>query len=247
MLQKAVIPLGWTGRHLVDSAPDLPAELLPVLDRPAILHVVEEAVLSGAEEIILLGGPGLRLIEDDLGGLWAGGQARCDIRVVPYAEAPGMGQAALRVRSVLDQAPFGWLQPDVLIDAPRPCLGQLAARYHDGTLIAVHPADAPDAEALPLVQTMPGDAHRVADLVLEETDACQGHRLALTGRHILHPDVLAALAEVPPGPGDLISALRLVAHAGRAYCRRFLGAPFSLRTAHGWMRADLAMAGRRGT
>lgn len=261
MLRKAVIPVGWAGQDVWGSSGEVPVELMPILDRPAIYHVVDEALASGAEEIILLGGPCVRMMEDycreaPVGeGLWAdeaeGARLqrlcdRCDILVVPPDQTASMGQALLRACAALNQAPFAWLQPDLLIDSARPCLAQLAPHYHGGTLVAVHPADAPDADLLPWLQTHPDDPHRVTDLAWEETGDRDGHDLALTGRHILHPDVLAALAEVPPGPGDILSALRLMAHAGGVSCRRFVGSPLSLQTAHGLMGADLALADRLG-
>jgi len=264
MLQKAVIPIGWTGRSFLGSAEGLPAELLPVLDLPAIHHVVEEAVASGAEEVILLGGRSLHTAreyfdeEHSAGsgiGPWAEDdrfsrlqrlRARCDLRFVDHHQPESVGRSLLQARAALAEAPFAWLRPDVLIDSERPCLAQLTPHYHEATLVAVHPADSPDADTLPLVQTHAADIRRVTDLVSEETDGGHGGRLALTGRHILHPDILQALCEVPAGPGDLLSALRLMAQTHPTYCHRFIGTPFSLRKARGLMRANLAMAGRTG-
>ena len=264
MLRKAVIPVGWTGRSFLGSTEGMPAEMLPVLDLPAIHHVVEEAVASGAEEVILLGGRALHMAQeyfrtdrlpDTATGPWADEdrisrlrrlRSRCEIRFVSHHQPLTVGQSLLGARAALTEGPFAWLRPDVLIDAERPCLSQLLPHYHGATLVAVHPADTADADALPLVQTHPSDGRRVTDLVSEETDTSHGSRVALTGRHILHPDVLEALGEVPAGPGDLLSALRLTAHTRPIYCHRFIGTPFSLRKARGLMRATLAMAGRSG-
>lgn len=261
MLQKAVIPVGWTGRGFLGSVDGLPAEMLPVLDLPAIHHVVEEAVASGAQEVILLGGRSLHTAEEYFrapaspAGPWSKEprisrlqrlRDRCDIRFVNHHQPTSAGASLLRARAALADAPFAWLRPDVLIDAERPCLAQLAPHYHGATLLAVHPGDCLDAETLPLIREHPSDSSRVMDLVLEEPEPGLGRRLVLTGRHVLHPEVLEALGEVPTGPGDVISALRLVAQSRPVYCHRFIGTPFSLRKARGLMRANLAMAGRSG-
>ncbi len=275
VLQKAIIPVGWTGSPYPGGARGLLPEMLPVMGLPAIHHVVEEAVESGTEEIFLVGGPALGPVQayfrsgganagpqdGHSGGVhlspWAGEDgvpslrrllAHCELHFVEATQPAnvGLGHLLWDARNAIAGSPFALLRADVLIDADRPCLTQLVPHFRGAALLAVHPGDHSDTDPLPLVQTHAADDHRVTDLVSEDPGDRHRMRLALTGRDILPGEFLDALDEVPTGPGDVISALRLMAHTRPVYCQRYFGTPFALRTARGLLRANLALASRNG-
>jgi len=161
VVSKAVVPAAGLGTRFLPATKAQPKEMLPVVDKPAIQYVVEEAVAAGIEDILIITGRGTRAIEDhfdysvELEALLAAKGRRAElqmIRAIPemariyyvrQKEPLGLGHAVYCARKFVGQEPFAVLLGDDLIKSTVPCIGQLMAVYAQkgGTVLGVQPVD----------------------------------------------------------------------------------------------------------
>jgi UTP--glucose-1-phosphate uridylyltransferase len=267
-IRKAVIPAAGLGTRLLPWTKTVPKELLPILDRPAIHYVVEEAVEAGVEEVILVSAPGKDAVAayfdpapelertlrrrgrtaeaDELRRL----STLCEIHVVRQHEPLGLGHAVARARRLVGEEPFAVLLPDVLVDAQPGALAQLVRQWQGDPLLAVHPVDPEEVGRYGVIRPDPDHDGRILDLVEKPAPGCAPSHLALTGRYLLDADVFDALAETEPGAGgeiQLTDAIRLLLAAGRTVrWATFDGVPYDLGHVAGFLAANAALAARRG-
>ena len=214
-IRKAVFPAAGLGTRFLPATKAQPKEMLPLVDKPIIQYGVEEAVSSGADNIILVTGRGKNAIEDHFDVaveletfLEARGKKEmvAEIRkisssvyfsYVRQGEPLGLGHAVLVTRNLVGDEPFAVILADDVIDAEPPALKQMIDVFHevDGPVLAIERVPKENVSSYGIIdaeEIRPG-VYRVRDLVEKPPRAEAPSDLAIIGRYILTPDIFAAL------------------------------------------------------
>ncbi len=231
-IRKAVIPAAGLGTRVLPATKAIPKEMLPLADKPTIQYIVEEAVASGIEHIIIVTSRTKRAIEDyfdespELESILErkGDTQKLEMlrRIenmakVTFARQPapkGLGHAVLMAKDLVGDEPFGVLLGDDLVDNPqRPCLRQLMEVHerHGGAVLAVQRVPRQQISRYGVVALEP-DAQRGLDLrtyrvreLVEKPPVEQAPSdLAIIGRYVLTPDIFEKLERTQPGSGGEI-------------------------------------------
>jgi UTP--glucose-1-phosphate uridylyltransferase len=233
-VRKAVVPAAGLGTRFLPATKATPKEMLPVVDKPAIQYVVEEAVDAGCDDVLIITGPGKRSIEDHFDvhseledALEAKGdvQRLAEIRhsatlarvhYVRQGRPLGLGHAVLQAEAHVGNEPFVVLLGDDLIDERDqilPTMLDVRARY-GGSVIAlleVPPESISAYGCAAIRSTLEPDVVDLADLVEKPPVEQAPSNLAIIGRYVLDPEVFNVLRATPPGRGgeiQLTDALR---------------------------------------
>ena len=266
---KAVIPAAGLGTRFLPYTKAQPKEMIPILEKPAIQYVVEEAADSGIREILIVTGRGKRAIEDHFDAnvelenhLAATGKAaalealkallaRARILYVRQSVPRGLGDAVLHAESFVHAEPFAVLLGDDLTMDP-PCLRGLAEvhRRLGGSVVAVQEVPREEMGRYGMVvgeEVEPGIV-RVTDLVEKPTPREIKSNLATIGRYILNPSVFDALRMTKPGRNgeiQLTDALRALRANEDLFAVIYRGTRFDVGELAGWFRATVALGLRR--
>lgn len=227
-VRKAVIPAAGLGTRLLPATKALPKEMLPVIDKPAIQYVIEEASRAGIEDILVITSRGKSAIEDhfdralDLeAALRAAGKeeqlasvmAPSDLAQIHYVrqgEALGLGHAVAVARSHVGDEPFAVLLPDdLMVEDSTVLAGMVAAHQrHDGSVIALKPYPLEEISAYGAADTEPMEGEeglvRVHDVVEKPAPEDAPSDLAMMGRYVFTPEIFEALERTGPGAGGEI-------------------------------------------
>jgi UTP--glucose-1-phosphate uridylyltransferase len=266
-IRKAVIPVAGLGTRFLPATKAVPKELLPIVDVPAIQVVIEEAIASGIEEVVLVTGRGKGAIMDHFDHsyeledtLRRRGQLDLIERIERVSEmvravsvrqkAPlGLGHAVLCARSVIGDEPFVVLLPDDLIDAPTPGTRQLLQRYEQYgagcvALLRVPPADV-SMYGIIHGEAMDTRTHRIFTLVEKPEPEVAPSNLAIIGRYVLPPAIFDILADTKPGKGgeiQLTDALQILARDQGLIGYEFEGVRHDIGDKLGFLKANIAYA-----
>jgi UTP--glucose-1-phosphate uridylyltransferase len=236
-ITKAVIPVAGLGTRFLPATKATPKEMLPVVDKPAIQYVVEEAVSAGLDDVLLVTGRNKRSLEDHFDRAWeleamleAKGdeyrlsrvrksQVLADIHYVRQGDPKGLGHAVLCAARHVGDQPFAVLLGDDLIDRRDPLLPRMLdiQREQGGSVIALIEVDPAQVHLYGCAAVEPGtdeDVVDVVDLVEKPQPDDAPSNLAIIGRYVLHPAVFGVLRETPPGRGgeiQLTDALKVLA------------------------------------
>lgn len=225
-VKKAVFPVAGLGTRFLPATKSSPKEMLPLIDKPLVQYVVEEAVASGIEQILFVTGRNKRAIEDHFdiafeleALLYEKGkdaelaQVRdlaemVNIFYVRQKQALGLGHAILCARDFVGNEPFAVLLGDDIIDAQRPCLAQLLDVYkkYRGPVLALEQVPMENISSYGCVRaTMLSDrVYEVTDLVEKPKREDAPSDLAIIGRYILTPEIFPILEKQEPGKGGEI-------------------------------------------
>jgi UTP--glucose-1-phosphate uridylyltransferase len=223
---KAVIPAAGLGTRFLPATKASPKEMLPVVDKPAIQYVVEEAVEAGLTDMLLVTGRSKRALEDHFDRVWEleaaleakGDKERlamvresadlADVHYIRPGEPRGLGHAVLCAAAHVGDQPFAVLLGDDLIDPRDPLLRPMieVQAERGGSVVALMEVP-PEQVALygcAAVESRDGDVLRVTGLVEKPDPADAPSNLAVIGRYVLSPGIFDALRQTPPGRGDEI-------------------------------------------
>jgi len=269
-VRKAVIPAAGLGTRFLPATKAQPKEMLPIVDKPAIQYIIEEAIASGIEEILIITGRNKRAIEDHFDRaveleMMLKAQGKYDllnlveeisnvtIHYVRQKEAKGLGHAVLCAKQFMGDEPFAVLLGDDIIDASVPCLKQLMSVYDDnpGTILGVQevPQDKVCNYGIVKPEFVKENLWRAVDFVEKPSIAEAPSRLAVLGRYILQPEIFAILENTPPGQGgeiqltDAIRALALEKQSVYAY--NFEGRRYDVGDKQGYLEATVEFALKR--
>ncbi|MDR7866291.1 MAG: UTP--glucose-1-phosphate uridylyltransferase GalU [Sporomusaceae bacterium] len=268
-IRKAVIPAAGLGTRFLPATKAQPKEMLPIVDKPAIQYIIEEAIQSGIEEILIITGRNKRAIEDHFDRaveleLTLKAQGKYDllglveeisnvtIHYVRQKEPRGLGHAVLCAKQFVGPEPFAVLLGDDIIDAAVPCLKQLLDVYEDnpGTILGVQEVPQDKVSSYGIVKPVPVGENlwKAADLVEKPPQAEAPSRLAVLGRYIIEPEVFAILETTPPGRGgeiQLTDALRVLAATRPVYAYHFDGRRYDVGDKQGYLEATIEFALKR--
>lgn len=236
---KAVIPAAGLGTRFLPATKAQPKEMLPIVDKPTIQYVVEEAAAAGIEDILIITGRNKRAVEDHFDhcveieyNLKAKGKERelqmlreisemADIYYVRQKEPRGLGHAIYCARKFVRDEPFAVLLGDDIVNSAVPCIRQLMD-IHDargGSVVGVQPVDWTQVHKYGIVsgEEIGENLYRVQGLVEKPSAESAPTNLAVLGRYVITPDIFDILENTPPGAGgeiQLTDALNV--QAGRA-------------------------------
>jgi len=226
-ISKAVIPAAGLGTRFLPATKAMPKEMLPVVDKPAIQYVVEEAVAAGLHDVLMITGRNKNALEnhfDSMPELEATLEEKgdtdrldkvaystdlADVHYVRQGAPRGLGHAVLRARMHVGDEPFAVLLGDDLIDPRDPLLTRMidVAGEKGATVIAlleVDPASTHLYGVATVEATDEDDVVRVVDLVEKPAQGTAPSNYAVIGRYVLQPEVFDILENTPPGKGDEI-------------------------------------------
>lgn len=270
-IRKAVIPAAGYGTRFLPATKATPKEMLPIVDKPTIQYIVEEALASGIEDILIISGHGKRAIEDhfdsapalehelerkgkdDLLNLL---RETTDVNVhyVRQKYMRGLGDAILCARNFVGAEPFAVLLGDDVVYHPeRSALGQLIDVYEEthGSVLGCQMVSDEQVSSYGIVA---GEAlenprlMRVSDMVEKPSIEEAPSRMAVLGRYIISPEIFAILGETKPGKGgeiQLTDALKVLAQREAVYAYDFEGKRYDLGDKLGFLQATVEFALRR--
>jgi len=270
-IKKAVIPAAGYGTRFLPATKATPKEMLPIVDKPTIQYIVEEAKASGIEDILIISGHGKRAIEDHFDSapalemalqekgkddLLAIVRETADINIhyIRQRYMRGLGDAILCARSFMGNEPFAvLLGDDVVYNPAKPALAQLIDIYEatGGSVLGCQNVPQEKVSAYGIVagkQTDNPRLMRVADMVEKPAVEEAPSRMAVLGRYIIKPQIFDILEKTQPGKGgeiQLTDALKVLARQDAVYAYDFEGQRYDVGDKLGFLKATVEFALRR--
>jgi UTP--glucose-1-phosphate uridylyltransferase len=269
-IRKAIFPVAGLGTRFLPATKAMPKEMLPVVDRPLIQHVVDEARQAGIEHFIFVTGRNKSVIEDHFDRqfeleLTLTERGKKDDLALLSQDLPeagtasftrqqsplGLGHAVWCARELVGQEPFALLLPDVLVQHPRGCLAQMidaaGALDTNANIIAVEevPAERVHMYGVVGVGETKGKAFRITGMVEKPKQKDAPSNLSITGRYILQPEIFALLEKQAAGAGgeiQLTDAMVALSHTQPFYGLKFEGRSFDCGSKIGFLAANVAYA-----
>src|SRR5690606_8521216 len=224
-VKKAIIPAAGLGTRFLPATKAMPKEMLPIVDKPTIQYIVEEAIASGIEDIIIVTGKGKRAIEDHFDHNFeleenliqkekfdllekVNHSSNVEIHYIRQKEPKGLGHAVWCARKFIGNEPFAVLLGDDIVQAETPCLRQLMQQYEETQCSVVGVQTVPDEETHrygivePSVET--GRRHEVKTFVEKPAKGTAPSNLAIMGRYIFTPEIFDFLDKQEVGAGGEI-------------------------------------------
>jgi UTP--glucose-1-phosphate uridylyltransferase len=266
-VRKAIITAAGWGTRFLPITKSQPKEMLPLIDKPLIHYVVEEAINSGIEQIILITAISKRAIEDyfdrsselehlleqkketkllkemqELSNL-------VDVCYVRQKQQLGLGHAVLTAKDVVGDEPFAVILPDDIINSRVPALKQMLAVHeqYGANVIAVEAVTTQDINKYGIIKAnqVNDKTYEVEDLVEKPEPDQAPSNLGIVGRYILSPRIFDALEATPPGRGQeiqLTDALKRLLGQQKIYACEFEGKRYDTGTPMGWLKATMSFA-----
>ncbi len=267
-VRKGVFPAAGLGTRFLPATKAQPKEMLPLVDKPTIQYVVEEAVASGISEIIIVTGRGKRAIEDHFDasfeleyylqdrGKWeelALIRTISEMASVSYVrqkEPRGLGHAILCARSLVGDEPFGvFLGDDIVATETVPCMRQLLDVFerHGGPVIAVErvPPERIHQYGVIAGRAVGHNVYEITDLIEKPTASAAPSDLAIIGRYVLTPDVFSILAQTGEDTGgeiQLTTGLRTLCSQRPMWALAFEGKRYDTGDKLGFLKATVEFA-----
>ena len=268
-IRTAVIPAAGLGTRFLPATKAQPKEMLPIVDKPCIQYIIEEAIDSGIEDILIITGRNKRAIEDhfdraveleltlkaqgkyDLLGL-VQELSRVTIHYVRQKEPKGLGHAVLCAKHFVGDEPFAVLLGDDIMDAEVPVLKQLMDVYEDceGSVLGVQevPKDRVSSYGVVKPVAVKERLWRADDLVEKPSVEEAPSRLAVLGRYIISPEIFGVLEKTEPGRGgeiQLTDALKKLSEREPVYAYEFEGRRYDVGDKQGYLEATVDFALKR--
>ncbi|GIN92567.1 UTP--glucose-1-phosphate uridylyltransferase [Siminovitchia terrae] len=269
-VRKAIIPAAGLGTRFLPATKAMPKEMLPIVDKPTIQYIVEEAIDSGIEDIIIVTGKGKRAIEDhfdhsfeleqnlidkgkfDLLDQVQKSSKMVDIHYIRQKEPKGLGHAVWCARKFIGNEPFAVLLGDDIVRAEKPCLKQMMEQYerYNATILGVQTVKEEEVSRYGIVDgnTINDRFYSVNNLVEKPKQEEAPSNLAIMGRYILSSRIFEILAEQAPGAGGEIQLTDAIAELNRfeaVYAFDFEGVRYDVGEKMGFIQTTIELALQR--
>lgn len=268
-VRKAVIPAAGLGTRFLPVTKAQPKEMLPIVDKPTIQYIVEEAVKSGIEDIIIISGRNKRAIEDHFDktyeleellakkGKWDDLQEiqeitnLANIHYIRQKEQKGLGDAIYCAHRFIGDEPFAVLLGDIVLNAEKPALAQLIETYEkeQASVIGVQevPMNLVNQYGVinPANGIEKGKPIEVQGFVEKPRAEDAPSNLAIMGRYVLTPNIFKALEATRPGVGgeiQLTDAIELLNHSERIVAQDVVGKLYDIGSKFGFIQATIEFA-----
>lgn len=269
VVKKAVIPAAGLGTRFLPATKAQPKEMLPIVDKPTLQYIIEEAVASGVEEILIITGRNKKSIEDhfdksvelelelenkgktDLLEIVRSISNMVNIHYIRQKEPKGLGDAIYCARYFIGDEPFAIMLGDDMVDNGQgpPCLKQLIDAYevHNASILGVQEVDKENTDKYGIIdgQKLSDNIYKVKALV-EKPDPDQApSNVAILGRYIITPQIFDILGQIPPGKNgeiQLTDALEILKDKEDMYAYVFEGRRYDLGDKLGFLQATVDAA-----
>ncbi|WP_297426831.1 UTP--glucose-1-phosphate uridylyltransferase GalU [Clostridium sp.] len=266
-VKKAIIPAAGLGTRFLPATKAQPKEMLPIVDKPTIQYIVEEAVASGIEEILIITGRNKKSIEDHFDKsieleleLEKSGKAELlelvrdisdmvDIHYIRQKEPRGLGHAIHCAKTFVGNEPFAVLLGDDVVDSEIPCLKQLIDCYSEykTTILGVQTVAQENVSKYGIVDGIHIEdrIYKVKDLVEKPSVEEAPSNVAILGRYIITPEIFNILENTKPGKGNeiqLTDALKALIGTEAMYAYNFEGKRYDVGDKLGFLQATIEFA-----
>lgn len=269
-VKKAIIPAAGLGTRFLPATKAMPKEMLPIVDKPTIQYIIEEAIESGIEDIIIVTGKGKRSIEDHFDhsfeleqNLLDKGKYELleevqkssklvDIHYIRQKEPKGLGHAIWCARKFIGNEPFAVLLGDDIVKAETPCLKQMMEQYerYNASILGVQTVKEDEVSRYGIVDgSKIGDRfYSVNSLIEKPKQEDAPSNLAIMGRYILNPMIFDILSSQKPGAGgeiQLTDAIATLNQFEAVYAYDFEGTRYDVGEKMGFIQTTIEFALQR--
>lgn len=269
-IKKAIIPAAGLGTRFLPATKAMPKEMLPIVDKPTIQYIVEEAIASGIEDIIIVTGKGKRAIEDHFdhafeleetlmkNGKWdmldsVVETSKVEIHYIRQKQPLGLGHAIWSARNFIGNEPFAVLLGDDIVENDEPCLLQLMNQYEKTgkSVIGVKEVPESDTERYGIIEPLEsntGKLIKVKSFVEKPAAGTAPSNYAIMGRYILTPEIFGFLGEHQLGAGgeiQLTDAIQKLNEIQSVYAYEFDGRRFDVGDKFGFLETTIEFALKR--
>ena len=269
-VKKAIIPAAGLGTRFLPATKAQPKEMLPIVDKPTLQYIIEEAVASGIEEILIITGRNKKSIEDHFDksvelelALEAKGKYdlleevrqisdMVNIHYIRQKEPKGLGHAIYCAKSFIGNEPFAVLLGDDIVYAEKPCLKQMIEAYeeYNTTILGVQEVNREDVDKYGIIEGIHIEdrVYKVKGLVEKPSVEEAPSNVAILGRYIINPAIFNILENTEPGKGgeiQLTDALKELAQKEAIYAYNFEGRRYDVGDKQGFLQATVEFALRR--
>ena len=266
-VKKAIIPAAGLGTRFLPATKAQPKEMLPIVDKPTIQYIIEEAIESGIEEILVITGRNKKCIEDHFGKsieleleLEKSGKSdllelvrdisdMVDIHYIRQKEPKGLGHAIHCAKTFVGNEPFAVLLGDDLVDSTKPCLKQLIECFNEynTTILGVQTVPEESVYKYGIVNGIHIEdrVYKVKDLVEKPSIEEAPSNIAILGRYIITPEIFNILENTKPGKGgeiQLTDALKTLISQEAMYAYNFEGKRYDVGDKLGFLQATIEFA-----
>ena len=269
-VKKAIIPAAGLGTRFLPATKSQPKEMLPIVDKPTLQYIIEEAIKSGIEEILIITGRNKKSIEDHFDKsveleleLEQKGKKEMlemvrdisnmvNIHYIRQKEPKGLGHAIHCAKSFIGDEPFAVLLGDDIVDADTPCLKQLINTYDEykTTILGVQEVAKEDTDKYGIldVKHIEDRVYKVKDMVEKPSVESAPSNIAILGRYIINPSIFEILENQEPGKGgeiQLTDALKTLSTQEAIYAYNFEGRRYDVGDKFGFLEATIDFALKR--
>ena len=266
-VRKAIIPAAGLGTRFLPATKSQPKEMLPIVDKPTLQYIIEEAIESGIEEILIVTGRSKKSIEDHFDRsveleleLEQKGKTEMlkmvqdisnmvNIHYIRQKEPKGLGHAIHCAKSFIGNEPFAVLLGDDIVDSETPCLKQLINAYDEykTSVIGVQKVAIEDTNKYGIldVKHIEDRVYEVKDMVEKPNVEDAPSNIAILGRYIITPEIFNILENQAPGKGgeiQLTDALQTLATKEAIYAYNFEGRRYDVGDKLGFLEATVDFA-----
>jgi len=269
-VRKAIIPAAGLGTRFLPATKAQPKEMIPIVDKPTIQYIVEEAAAAGIEDILIISGRNKRAIEDhfdkayeleeelrrkgnqDLLSIVEDISNLVNIHYIRQKEAKGLGHAIYCAKSFIGNEPFAVLLGDDVVESKEPCLKQLINVFdeYQSTILGVQSVSEDKVSQYGIVScdTVGERVYMVKDLVEKPGKGKAPSNIAILGRYIITPEIFEHLERTAPGKGgeiQLTDALKSLMGAQKIFAHEFTGKRYDVGSKIGFLQATVEFALKR--
>ena len=265
-IKKAIIPAAGLGTRFLPATKAMPKEMLPIVDKPTIQYIVEEAIASGIEDIIIVTGKHKRSIEDHFDNAFeleanllehekfdllskVQAPSTVDIHYIRQKEPLGLGHAIWCARKFIGNEPFAVLLGDDIVSSEVPCLAQLISQFDDvqRSVIGVQKVPLADVHRYGIIDPINTDDRlmRVRQFVEKPKQADAPSQFGIVGRYILTPAIFSLLEDQQIGAGGEIQLTDAIERLNRnedVYAYNFEGKRYDIGEQLGFIDTTIAFA-----
>ncbi|MBZ6006482.1 MULTISPECIES: UTP--glucose-1-phosphate uridylyltransferase GalU [Paraclostridium] len=269
-VKKAIIPAAGLGTRFLPATKSQPKEMLPIVDKPTLQYIIEEAINSGIEEILIITGRNKKSIEDHFDKsveleleLQQKGKTEMlemvqeisnmvNIHYIRQKEPKGLGHAIHCAKSFIGDEPFAVLLGDDIVDSDTPCLKQLIDAYDEykTSILGVQEVAKEDTDKYGILDCkyIEDRVYKVKDMVEKPSVEEAPSNVAILGRYIITPAIFEILENQAPGKGgeiQLTDALKTLAQHEAIYAYNFEGRRYDVGDKLGFLEATIDFALKR--
>lgn len=264
---KAIIPAAGLGTRFLPATKAMPKEMLPIVDKPTIQYIVEEAIEAGIEDIIIVTGKGKRAIEDHFDSSpeleknllekgkydlldkvqYSGNLA--NIHYIRQREPKGLGHAVWTARKFIGDEPFAVLLGDDIVVSEQPCVGQLIEQYekYGSSVIGVQAVPEKETCRYGIINpsSQENKLYKVKNFIEKPPLGTAPSNLAIMGRYVLTPEIFEFLEKQETGAGgeiQLTDAIEGLNELNNVYAYNFIGRRYDVGEKTGFIKTTIEFA-----